>query len=226
MSEYKTMNHALRGEEFDLHPLKAMYWKDKCTLLLSDIHIGKAAHFRKNGIAIHTNANKNNFWNLSILMDRYKPERLLILGDLSHSQSNSEWDAFVDFRMMYSQMSWVLVDGNHDMNSDNDYQEALISTIPELHESGFRFVHDNSKIENKNNELYSLSGHVHPAIRIKGAGRQSIKLDCFYFGLNEGVLPAFGEFTGRHCIKARKGDALFGIAESAVVEIPISKLSR
>jgi uncharacterized protein len=226
MSEYKTKIHVLRGDEFELHPLKAMFWKDKSTLILSDIHIGKAAHFRKNGIAIHTNANKNNFWNLSVLIEEYTPERLLILGDLSHSHSNSEWDAFVDFRMMFTQMTWVLVDGNHDMNTEGDYQEAIISTIPELQESQFRFVHDNSQGIYGSYELYSLSGHIHPAVRIKGAGRQSIKLDCFYFGLNEGILPAFGEFTGRHCIKPRKGDALFGIAESSVVEIPISKLSR
>ena len=33
---------------FDLHPSGAIYWLEKKTLMLADVHLGKVAHFRKN----------------------------------------------------------------------------------------------------------------------------------------------------------------------------------
>jgi len=226
MNDYFTAFHTIREIDFELHPLKAMWWKNKSSLIVSDLHVGKAAHFRKNGIAIHTNANKNNYWNLSSLLDHYRPERLLIIGDLSHSSSNSEWDSFVDFRKMYNEMNWVLVDGNHDVLSTVDYELAGIDTLSELIEGELRFVHDNTYQDNSKSDLYTLSGHIHPAIRLVGSARQRIRLDCFYFNDREGILPAFGEFTGRKVLKPKKEDQVYAIAENKVIQIPTSKLSR
>ena len=45
-------------------------------------------------------------------------------------------------------------------------------------------------------KTYFFSGHIHPGIRIDGAGRQSLYFPCFYFGKKYAVLPAFSRFTG------------------------------
>ena len=47
MSLIKINNH-----NFVLHPTGAIFWEEKKTLFLADIHLGKVAHFRKNGIAV------------------------------------------------------------------------------------------------------------------------------------------------------------------------------
>gem|GEM_PF-6533221 len=39
-------------QELTLNTQRSIYWKDQKTLILSDLHLGKAAHFRKHGIAI------------------------------------------------------------------------------------------------------------------------------------------------------------------------------
>ena len=42
----------IKNNRFTLHPSGGVYWIDKKTLLLADIHLGKVAHFRKNGIPV------------------------------------------------------------------------------------------------------------------------------------------------------------------------------
>jgi hypothetical protein len=44
-------------------------------------------------------------------------------------------------------------------------------------------------------------------------------LSCFYFGESAAVLPAFGKFTGKCCLKADINDTVFGILEKTVVKI-------
>ena len=42
----------LQGEELILTNKRAMYWAAQKALILSDLHVGKTAHFRKHGIPI------------------------------------------------------------------------------------------------------------------------------------------------------------------------------
>lgn len=67
---------------------------------------------------------------------------------------------------------------------------------------------------------YILSGHVHPAVRLKGKSRQSLKLPCFYFGEKNGLLPAFGQFTGTSVIEPAPGSEVFVIVEEKVIQVP------
>ena len=65
---------------------------------------------------------------------------------------------------------------------------------------------------------YNLAGHIHPGAHLRGKGRQVIKLPCFYFGADQALMPAFGEFTGLAKIKPRKGDQVFVVVEDKVLE--------
>ena len=47
MNSIEIYNH-----NFILHPSGAIFWLEKKTLFLADVHLGKVAHFRKNGIAV------------------------------------------------------------------------------------------------------------------------------------------------------------------------------
>jgi uncharacterized protein len=61
-----------------------------------------------------------------------------------------------------------------------------------------------------------LAGHVHPAAVIGGRARDSLRLPCFHFGPQVGVLPAFGAFTGMHVMRRGTEDRVFVIAGEAV----------
>ena len=71
---------------------------------------------------------------------------------------------------------------------------------------------------------YVLAGHAHPCVVLTGAGRDRLRLPCFWLGDATknpvGVLPAFGSFTGMHPIARRPRDRVFAVAGSAVKEVP------
>ena len=71
---------------------------------------------------------------------------------------------------------------------------------------------------------YVLAGHAHPCVVLTGAGRERLRLPCFWLGdaikNPVGVLPAFGSFTGMHPIDRRSRDRVFAVAGDCVREIP------
>ena len=65
-----------------------------------------------------------------------------------------------------------------------------------------------------------LAGQLHPACRITGAGRDSLRLPCFVLGAHQLVLPAFGEFTGGWRVAAAEDRCLYPLGEGQVWRLP------
>jgi DNA ligase-associated metallophosphoesterase len=200
-----------------LNPLKAIYWADKMILLISDLHLGKAGHFRKAGIPIPKDVHHDDYKRILALYNYYRPEKILILGDLFHSDLNREWDEFISFIDQLSGTSIELVRGNHDILEVKKYINLKLhsESIPI---DPFIFSHKPLK-KGSFEGLYNICGHVHPAISVKTGLRQRARLDCFYFSPETGILPAFGKFTGTYRVKIRRGDRVFAIADDEVIEI-------
>ena len=60
----------LKGNHFDLHPSGAAFWVE--TLLLADVHLGKVAHFRKNGIAVPRKAEGVFYEKITLLLNEFR----------------------------------------------------------------------------------------------------------------------------------------------------------
>lgn len=206
----------VNGSEFLLHPLRFLYWPLKKTLICADLHIGKGGHFRKHGIAIPQMANKNNFWNLSVVFDAFQPHTLVVVGDMVHSTENSEWDEFTDFLDNYPSIRRMLVKGNHEIYEDEMYLKMGFEVCRQLYLDDFVLTHE--EMDNLPEGKYNLCGHIHPAVRLVGHGRQSVRAACFYFGKKLGYLPACGEFTGTSMIRPQEGDQVFVIANNRIIE--------
>ncbi|MFM9984993.1 MAG: ligase-associated DNA damage response endonuclease PdeM [Flavobacteriales bacterium] len=206
----------VQGIELVLHPLGYVYWPEKKTLICADLHIGKGGHFRKNGVAIPVLANKNNFWNLSVVFDFFKPNTWIVVGDMVHSTENSEWKDFVDFLDNYPDIDRILVKGNHEIYADDTYRQMGFSVHNRLDLDPFILTHD--VLEEIPLNQFNLCGHLHPAVRLVGDGRQTLRASCFYFGKNVGYLPACGEFTGTSIIRPVAGDQVFVIANNTIIE--------
>lgn len=205
------MEITIANEKMLLLPERAIYLFNHHTLLLSDIHLGKAGHFRKHGIPISKKIHNTDLAILEMLIKRHKPESVILLGDLFHSYENNEWNDFLRFIEVYDFVNFTLVEGNHDILTN--YPTSL-SVIPYLELGPFSLTHikaDSGK--------YNLSGHIHPGVSVKGKGRQSITLPCFYFTDDFGILPAFGQFTGIKKIRPKKNDLVYGIADNQVIEL-------
>ena len=76
-------------------------------------------------------------------------------------------------------------------------------------------IHENNK--NTINQIYTISGHVHPGYRLKGKAKQSINLPCFYVGKKNLILPAFGELTGLYAIKKENQEDVIVLCVDGVV---------
>jgi DNA ligase-associated metallophosphoesterase len=193
-----------------------VYWPAQQALLCADMHIGKSAHFRAHGIAIPHMANKNNFWNLSKVFDTFKPNKLIVLGDMVHSTENGEWSDFTDFLDNYPTVKRILVRGNHELYLNEVYTKMGFEVHDVLQIESFILTHE--PLTEIPDGLYNLCGHIHPAVRLTGAGKQSLRAACFWMGARQGVLPACGEFTGTYSVSPKVGDQLFVIAGNTVIE--------
>ncbi len=205
-----------KTQDFILTPEKAIYWKQENVLLLADLHLGKAGHFRKSGIPVPVTVNNENLIRLESLISYFKPQRVFFLGDLFHSQQNQEWEIFKKWRDRYQEIHMHLVFGNHDFYSEEDYKQLGLNCSESFKIIHFELVHDIPELK-KQNTIY-IGGHIHPSVRFKGKGRQSIKCACFHFTGNSILLPAFGNFTGTHNIKPGKNDRVFPIIDDHVLD--------
>mgnify|MGYP003433318485 FL=1 len=210
--------HHISGNNFVVSAHKCLYWEEEKALILSDLHLGKSGHFRKNGIPVPQHAFKEDMQRLFSLIQFYSPQKVIIAGDLFHSHSNKEHDFFVRWRNDIPATAIELVLGNHDI-LENWYAGAGINVHKgSLEIKDICFTHDILDSDSSN-EKYIISGHIHPSVKMKGTGKQSLHLPCFYFGKKYAVLPAFGGFTGTHSIRPLKGDSVFAVVEKTVIKL-------
>jgi len=210
-----TLRITIDEQSFVLHQSGAVYWEGQQTLLISDVHLGKVAHFRKHGIAIPNQAIFENFLRLNAVLDFFKPQRIIFLGDLFHSKLNNEWRLFADW-VKATQIEIILVEGNHDIISKEKYSELNIRTFPSLLIDDFLLTHHPEAEDG----FFNFCGHIHPGINLRGSGRQSLSLPCFFRRKNQMILPAFGEFTGNFYLMPMENDIIYAITNEAVILIP------
>jgi DNA ligase-associated metallophosphoesterase len=210
----------VQAERFSLHQQtlwltteRCIYWEEQNCLIVSDLHFGKTGHFRKSGIAVPQNVYKEDLQRLVHQLQYYKPQQLLVVGDFFHSVQNKELDFFKKWRSDFSQLHIHLVKGNHDILKKEFYTAAdIFVTENHFHLERFCFVHDiNEACAPSDNTDYYFSGHIHPCVLLKGLGKQSVSLPCYYFGENFAVLPAFSKFTGTATVQRKSADNIFAI---------------
>jgi DNA ligase-associated metallophosphoesterase len=212
------MEIELAGEQIILCIKKAIWLKECKTLMISDLHIGKVNHFRKSGIAVPAKANDKNVERLIDLFNETKPERVIFLGDLFHSHYNNEWEVLGQVLKHFSACSFELVRGNHDILSSEQYKRLAI-TVHEDPISINALLLSHEPLAQIPMGRYNLAGHIHPGIRLQGKARQSMTLPCFYFGADQGLMPAFGSFTGLACITPKKNDRVFAVTGEKIYSI-------
>ena len=212
----------LAGETVHLHADRAVHWPRMSTLVIADLHLGKADHFRRAGIALPRGGTSHDLERLDALLQRTHATRLLVLGDLVHGALGDapwlrRWSAW---RRGWPQLRVEVVPGNHDrqlMRAPAQPNALDVTVHGAFHsESPFVFIHGHAR-ESASAEGagYVLSGHLHPVIRLPGLPR----LPAFHFGPNAGVLPAFTAFSGGSPISAASPGRSFVCAPESLVEI-------
>jgi len=209
-----TQSIQIKNQEFILHPHGGIFWVEKSMLLISDVHLGKVAHFRKFGAAVPQKAIHKNFILLDEIVSYFQPFQICFLGDLFHSSLNKEWQFFENW-VEKTPSEIILVSGNHDIIAPEKFENLGIKIFQELEIEAFLLTHH----PEERNNFFNFCGHIHPAIRLQGFGRQRLKLPCFFKKKQQLILPAFGEFTGTYVLEPTKEDKVYVLVDDEVILI-------
>jgi DNA ligase-associated metallophosphoesterase len=216
--------HIINNNTFWVSPERCLFWEEQNILVLADLHLGKAGHFRKAGIPVPQGVYKADLQRLIALLLFFKADRVIIVGDFTHSAANKELEHFKKWRNDFPSFRFDLVKGNHDILEDHWYLETDITIHKkELIIGDFCFRHETKStdpFENVVSASFVFSGHVHPGIRISGRGRQALVLPCFYFTPGHCILPAFSKFTGTYKVEPKENDVVYAITGTEIIRKP------
>jgi len=199
---------------------KAVWWPAQQTLLIADVHIGKAVSFRALGVPVPRGTTSETLAALSALIERWPARRVIFLGDFLHSaqaHAPATLGALARWRARHADLALTLVRGNHDDRAGDPPAKLGIEVVDEpLRIEGLALCHH----PRAQPGAYTLAGHLHPCVSLGGRAHDRLRLPCFHFGAEVGVLPAFGSFTGMHPVRRLPGDRLFVVADGGVAALP------
>jgi DNA ligase-associated metallophosphoesterase len=209
------------GATLQLLAGKAAWWPAERTLLVADAHIGKAVSYRRLGVPVPEATTGGTLDALDALLAVHAARRIVFLGDLLHSRHAHDrftLTTVARWRELRSALELVLVRGNHDDRAGDPPPSWGVHCVDEPFvlpgAPRLALCHHPEPRPG----CYVLGGHTHPCIHV-GRGFERLRLPCFHFGAQVGVLPAFGSFTGMHPIARAIGDRVFAVAEDRVVAL-------
>jgi metallophosphoesterase superfamily enzyme len=101
------------GQIMHIDVRRALFWPQQNALLVADVHLGKASLLRQAGTALPPGTTTQGLARLSSLIADYRPQRLLILGDLVHGAESRQaaWLAIFAGMARCPRCAWAIV--NH-----------------------------------------------------------------------------------------------------------------
>lgn len=211
----KEMAVEVAGEEVLLLAEKALYWPRERTLVVADIHFGKAAAFRALGVPVPAGTTSENLVALDALIERHGARQVVFLGDFLHAKAAhapATQAALLAWRQRRREPGLVLVRGNHDRHAGDPAAALGIALVDEPHACGpFAFCH-HPDLEAAG---YVLAGHVHPVF-VLATRFDALRLPCFLVGKRRMILPSFGAFTGGHPVSPAPGERVYVSSGEAI----------
>lgn len=207
----------------------ALFLPGEQVLIVSDMHLEKGTSWARRGVFLPPYDSKRTFASLQSAVRTYRPRVLVFLGDSFHdkgSHGRLQDDILQDLRDMCARLDAYWITGNH----DPEIPESLPGqSCSELAIGGIRLVHIPSGEMSGDAEI---SGHLHPAATVYGAGR-SVKRRCFATDGKRMILPAFGAYTGGLNVRDRAFAGLFEkhalvahvIGENRIYSLPLIALA-
>ena len=207
-----TQEITLLEEHLHLLPERAVWWPVRKAIIVSDLHWGKSAHFRKHGIPMPGSTQQADAVRLAHIIKHWSAEQLIIAGDLFHSKHNSEVDDFAHWRSAHTGLHIHFIIGNHDILATSFYDSLKMEVHREgLYTAPFYIAHDESIKDGH----YTIYGHLHPGVSVRSAGT----FPCFCIGDHAMILPAFGRFTGCKRIEPAHFKSVYVVGEQKVLQV-------
>jgi len=198
-----TQTLVLHDQALSLLPERAAWHAASRTLFVADLHLGKSASFRAQGLPVPSGTTHDNLDRLAALVRLHGAARVVFLGDLLHSRHAQRASAIAPlhaWREAHPGLRCVLVRGNHDSHAGDPPPSLRFEIVdepwPVPGAAGLAACHHPRSVAG----AAALAGHWHPAVTLRGPARDVERLACFCHVRGDAadvlVLPAFGAFTG------------------------------
>ncbi|WP_019959887.1 ligase-associated DNA damage response endonuclease PdeM [Woodsholea maritima] len=191
----------------------ALWHEDSLTLVVSDLHFEKGSAFAQKGILLPPYDTRATLARLSELIVRFRPRRLVSLGDSFHDLGADGRMHLDDERrlahLIASVEDWIWIEGNHDPAPPTRFGGQRREV---LHIGALRLRHDPLP----GPQVGEIAGHLHPCAKVRASGR-AVRRRCFVSDGSRLILPAFGAYTGGLNIRDQAFAACFKEAPRAYV---------
>lgn len=184
-----------------------LYWPARRTLVVADLHLGKAAHFATRGSFVPPYDTRDTLLRLGQAIDTYAPATVIALGDSFHtSRAALELDdgERAAVQALQRGRDWIWITGNHDAAIAPQVGGEVAD---EVVLDGITLRHTPAPAL----DVLEIAGHLHPAARLARNG-YALRRPCFVRNGSRAVLPAFGSFTGGLNVLDAAFAPVFGVA--------------
>ena len=171
-----------------LLPAKAVWWPAESMLVVSDLHLAKAEHFRSQGLAVPPTVDFQTLSVLTSAMKACRPKTLVLLGDLFHSSPNRAWEdfeAWLQDEKAAGLETGILVRGNHDRAHDVVYEAMGLDVVDLWEKQGVVLTHEPDDDIPKGTRFH-LCGHV-PSRRRDARCRTAVRAGAVLCPVVDGV---------------------------------------
>ena len=179
------------GQLMLLDAMCALYVCESDTLVVSDLHFGKAQSLNRYGNTLPEYDSDATLAVLEQLLFRYQPASVVSLGDSFHDRRVSESlpPEIADklCTLCHSVKDWVWVLGNHDEEISQKWPGRYVE---EIRLQGIAFRHDYLHYQ-----VPQVIGHFHPKYQARLSGTK-VSGSCFMNSDKLMIMPALGSFTG------------------------------
>lgn len=213
----------IAGQTLTLLPERALLLPEHRTLLVADLHLGKAETYRSLGVPMPEGIAEESLERLELAIDRSGAASVIVLGDLVHCEEGME-DPVVEIMARWRRrvsLPMSLIGGNHDAAVSIPRSWRVEDDGAERRLGPFRLQHHPRPTDAAvdGDDPVVLAGHLHPVLSL-GEGARRVLAHAFVVEPGQVILPAFTPFARGARVRSEsdRGRRIFAIAEGQVVE--------
>ena len=172
-------------------PAGALVWPEQSLLVVADLHLEKGSTLARRGTLLPPYDTRSTLTRLETVLRRWRPRRVISLGDGFHDGRASARLTAEDRRRLADLIAahdWLWVTGNHDPTPPEGLGGRTEATV-EIGGIVLRHVPDGCP------SGAEVAGHLHPVASVAVRGRR-LRRRCFVGDDRRLLLPAFGSYAG------------------------------
>ena len=167
----------------------ALWWPDRETLIVSDLHFEKGSYLARHGQMLPPYDTHATLARIETLVTAFAPKCVLSLGDSFHdpaAEVRMGEDCVERIQALTGRTDWIWIEGNHDPDPPQ-FLGGRAAKVVEL--GALTFRHEPT------GAVGEVAGHLHPVAKLAGRTR-SVRRKCFATDGRRLILPSLGAFTG------------------------------